>query len=398
MQTQHAAPHYFSQHSEELRDNFDRHEPVVTLVQQPSRVDKKMMTQEQQSNKRPYSVKERYVSNGSAPTSYNASPMSSVQAQAPVVMPYESWNSVPLYIVPYGSMSQPYYPAHTQPSPAAEMYPSYDPYAPPPASAPMIYHVVPAAGEDGAVSYAPVPAPHASSESPVLHASDHSEVSEQSRKRTYTTQESGGGGSSSKKSKLNSSLHQKLANVDIPEDLLEPERTYTPEQQAKWEEMFRRLVRFKATKGHCRVPEGYEDSKLVHWVGNQRKVMSRRERGLAVGRFDQNRIDMLNSIGFEWARTRRNTATPNDRRSWEEMFQKLATFKETHGHTRVPVSLDAKLANWVRNQRTAMSRMKRGLPYRCLNARRIKLMDSIGFAWLASKDGVEDDSDLESLE
>lgn len=381
-------------------------------MQQPSRVDKKMTTQEdagtanfvrrnglaQQPNKRPSNVKERYISSGSVPSSHNASPMSSLQAQAPVVMPYESWNSVPMYIVPYGSMPQPYFPAHTQPP--AEMFPCYDPYAPPPPSASLMYHVVPAAGEDGAVvSYAPIPVPLANSESPVLHASDHSEASEQSRKRTYPTQESEGSSSSNnKKSKLNSSLHVKLANVnvDIPEDLLEAERTYTPEQQAKWEEMFRRLVRFKATKGHCRVPEGYEDAKLVHWVGNQRKVMSRRERGLAVGRFDQNRIDMLNSIGFEWARTRRNATTPNDRRSWEEMFQKLATFKETHGHTRVPVSLDAKLANWVRNQRTAMSRMKRGLPYRCLNARRIKLMDSIGFAWLASKDGVEEDSDLES--
>ena len=148
------------------------------------------------------------------------------------------------------------------------------------------------------------------------------------------------------------------------------------------------MTRFKSVHGHTRVPEAYEDSKLVNWVGNQRKAMSRQQRGLPVpfGGFDQKRIDMLNSIGFEWARPRITKSGINERRSWESMFQKLREFREKHGHTKVHVSVDAKLSNWIRNQRTAMSRMQRGLPHRCLNARRIELLESIGFTWVCPKD------------
>lgn len=186
--------------------------------------------------------------------------------------------------------------------------------------------------------------------------------------------------------KMKKTIKNKASCV-LPDNLPEPGRTYTPEQQAKWEEMFLRLVLFKESHGHTRVPETYEDSKLVNWVGNQRKAMSRQQRGLPFSRFDKRRIAMLDSIGFEWARARAAIAGSYERRSWEDMYKKLCEFKKVYGHTRVPATLDQRLANWVRNQRTAMSRKQRGLPFRCLNQRRINLLNNIGFAWVAAKDG-----------
>jgi hypothetical protein len=170
----------------------------------------------------------------------------------------------------------------------------------------------------------------------------------------------------------------------------EPGRIYTPDQQSKWDEMYQRLVKFKEKHCHTRVPEGYEDAKLANWVGNQRRAMSRQQRGLPARRFDKRRIHLLEAIGFEWARKRANKPGLYDKRSWEEMFQSLIQFKETYGHTRVPPSFDNRLANWVSNQRTAMSRKKRGLPYRCLNKQRIEELNSIGFVWVASKNGHHD--------
>lgn len=186
--------------------------------------------------------------------------------------------------------------------------------------------------------------------------------------------------------KMKKTIKNKASCV-LPDNLPEPGRTYTPEQQAKWEEMFLRLVLFKESHGHTRVPETYEDSKLVNWVGNQRKAMSRQQRGLPFSRFDKRRIAMLDSIGFEWARARAAIAGSYERRSWEDMYKKLCEFKKVYGHTRVPATLNQRLANWVRNQRTAMSRKQRGLPFRCLNQRRINLLNNIGFAWVAAKDG-----------
>ena len=153
--------------------------------------------------------------------------------------------------------------------------------------------------------------------------------------------------------------------------------------------MYSRLVAFKTEHGHTRVPETHPDMKLVNWVGNQRKARSRQQRGLPSSGLDQRRIALLNKLGFEWARARTTAPkTEEDQRmSWDDLFEKLCQFKELYGHTRVPANFDTRLANWVRNQRTAMSRKQRGLPYRCLNPHRIEQLQSIGFAWVASKDG-----------
>jgi helicase associated protein len=39
-----------------------------------------------------------------------------------------------------------------------------------------------------------------------------------------------------------------------------------------WDEMFGRLLLFRNTHEHCRVPTTYKDKKLANWVGNQRAL------------------------------------------------------------------------------------------------------------------------------
>lgn len=322
------------------------------------------------------------------------------------MMSHGAWNGVPMYIVPYGSMSrmQQFQVPHEMqfagrpmmvPQPVVTMY---DP------SGGMMCSPAPHVMYQGNMVANNPRQPAVDESRPITRDIFTADAEEEEESDDSSRHQSRKRSSSERGQEQNNKRPRKTegppaANAptgkfaELTDEDLEPERTYTPEQQAKWEEMFRKLVRFKAVNGHCRVPENYEDSKLVHWVGNQRKSMSRQQRGLPFGRFDQKRIDMLDSIGFEWPRARATKPGAYERRSWEDMFKELAQFKDVHGHTRVPITLNAKLANWIRNQRTAMSRMKRGLPYRSLNARRIKLMDSIGFSWLASKDGIDQEEE-----
>jgi hypothetical protein len=62
-----------------------------------------------------------------------------------------------------------------------------------------------------------------------------------------------------------------------------------------FDEMFAKLVAYKAEKGHCRVPQNYKDDrKLAAWVKNIRR---NQKPGKVV---DEKQIEQLNSIGFQW--------------------------------------------------------------------------------------------------
>lgn len=162
-----------------------------------------------------------------------------------------------------------------------------------------------------------------------------------------------------------------------------PHQRFTPDQQARWDEMYQRLLDYKEQHGNTKVPESYEDTKLANWVGNQRRAMSRMRRGVVSYGLDPRRIELLEQIGFEWAQTR-GSATPGayERCSWEDMFQRLVRFKDANGHTKIPNNFrDKRLVTWVANQRKAMSRKQRGLPFRCINEEKVQMLDSIGFIW-----------------
>lgn len=84
---------------------------------------------------------------------------------------------------------------------------------------------------------------------------------------------------------------------------------------------------------------------------------------------DKDRIELLNKIGFEW----------NIQNDWGIMYKRLLTYKKKHGTTRVPYNYtaDAQLGHWVRRQRQS-----------CKEQHRVILLNDIGFEWNAQNDWV----------
>lgn len=106
----------------------------------------------------------------------------------------------------------------------------------------------------------------------------------------------------------------------------------------------------------------------------------------------KDRIDILNSAGFEWEnpRKRKAIATSQQRREsnyfddrWEEMFMRLKYYKRKHGNALVPTKYnqDKQLGNWVCSQRTNKKQWLKGGYTSPKNIDRFKRLDEIGFIW-----------------
>src|SRR5262245_21021176 len=105
-----------------------------------------------------------------------------------------------------------------------------------------------------------------------------------------------------------------------------------------WDEMFGRLLLFRDTHGHCRVPLAYKDKKLGKWVQHQRSFDTK-------GILSTVRKQRLDDIGFDW--------DPFET-DWAEGFRYLTIYKEREGHCRVPFSHmedGFRLRGWVNKQR-----------------------------------------------
>ena len=127
--------------------------------------------------------------------------------------------------------------------------------------------------------------------------------------------------------------------------------------------MLAALKTFKAERGHCRVPQRFqENSRLADWVS---RIRTFRNKGTLPS--DQEKI--LTKLGFDWDPVRNK---------WDYMFDQLVEYKNEHGHTNVPQRSGKyrELAHWVRNQRAA-KRYNRPI----IITERGKRLDEIGFCW-----------------
>lgn len=143
-------------------------------------------------------------------------------------------------------------------------------------------------------------------------------------------------------------------------------------QEAFWQDMYQRLLVFKEQNhGSTSVPFSPQDSSsssneqqqqpsesLGVWVHAQRQKR---------GELSENRLQLLNEIGFEW--------DPHEAQ-WTEMFDRLCVYQqENGGSTSVPrYPPDPELGFWVNTQRRSYKR-------KTLPAERIDRLDSIGFLW-----------------
>jgi superfamily II DNA or RNA helicase len=144
----------------------------------------------------------------------------------------------------------------------------------------------------------------------------------------------------------------------------------------RWKSMLARLLAFCEQVGHCRVPAGWkDDQQLANWVGVQRRQFK-------FGKLPQDRIQLLDSMGFDWVVGKNSNAyfgvdsIEATEKRWNGMFEKLCAYKAEHGDCLVQQGwkLDVGLANWVTSQRMANNR---GL----LKFERILRLREIGFDW-----------------
>ena len=107
--------------------------------------------------------------------------------------------------------------------------------------------------------------------------------------------------------------------------------------QHRWENMFDRLLAFKAKHGHCLVPNRYdEDRSLGAWVSTQRRHYKAIESGHHhhdSTPLTEERVTKLRDIGFVWA-----TSDPRHT-PWNVRFEELRAYRERFGKWTQPCAL-----------------------------------------------------------
>ncbi len=194
----------------------------------------------------------------------------------------------------------------------------------------------------------------------------------------------------------------------------------------QWDQMFDRLVEFKAKQGHCLVPKRYpDDMKLGTWVHTQRiqnrKLLEGKKNNFSENnddasqlsdqsedeicfRLTEDRRKRLADIGFVWSvreaehsyEASRIVRTSYDDQ-WDAMFNLLSAYKERYGDCLVPkrYTENPKLGTWVDTQRVQYKKMKKRIESDAgvgngisvgkgggrLTEQRIRRLEDIGFVW-----------------
>eukprot|EP00978_Attheya_sp_CCMP212_P002082 scaffold4310_cov42-Attheya_sp.AAC.1 len=129
----------------------------------------------------------------------------------------------------------------------------------------------------------------------------------------------------------------------------------------QWEELYKKMLVFKKSHGHCRIPANFKDDPaLGKWARNQRVFEK-------TGRLDESRFERLDIVGFDWDPCGSH---------WNEMYAKLTTYYEKYGHCQIPVTYpdDPVLGLWVRNLRMLQTKGK-------VNDDRVKRLNDLEFVW-----------------
>jgi len=139
------------------------------------------------------------------------------------------------------------------------------------------------------------------------------------------------------------------------------------------------------------VPSKYEVNgiKLGGWCAQQVYHYRKFNQG-EKAKITAERIAQLDEIGFweiEAGQPTPTSLTPFSRKagSWNEILEELRQYKIEHGNLQVPTSFVASngvnLSDWITCQRAEYRKFRDGLLSSTMTKQRIKLLDSIGFAW-----------------
>ncbi|CAJ1965209.1 unnamed protein product [Cylindrotheca closterium] len=158
-----------------------------------------------------------------------------------------------------------------------------------------------------------------------------------------------------------------------------------------WYQRFNELVDYTNKFGDTAVPQQYEDNHALGiWVNKQRMEM--KAYGEATrSSMTRRRMDLLENIGFEWAK-------PKGQAAWDEKFRELLEYKSVHGDCHVPTKHKANrpLGRWVSTQRNMKKNCDLGKTPKSLNyeviRNRIQMLEEIGFAWSMIESPTSNDS------
>jgi hypothetical protein len=145
----------------------------------------------------------------------------------------------------------------------------------------------------------------------------------------------------------------------------------TSKQDEKWFVQYEALLEYSQEHGHCMVSE--KDKSLGKWVSHQRTTNKE-------GNMRPDRFTLLEDIEFVWTIDVADPEASLTQRQWDEMYQHLIEFQETHGHPNVPRAFTKwGLGPWVKYQRTEE---RNGF----LDPRRADKLTAIGFTWGKDRD------------
>jgi len=127
----------------------------------------------------------------------------------------------------------------------------------------------------------------------------------------------------------------------------------TTSYDLKWMEKYTELLEFKKATGHTMVPVFWKKNKsLGQWVGRLRTHY-------AQNNISQDRVDLLDDIGFVWRINSADASNSLSQRKWDKMFCHLETFKRTYGHVEVHTSYQLNgLGTWLAVQRHDRGRVE----------------------------------------
>ncbi|OEU21618.1 hypothetical protein FRACYDRAFT_181025 [Fragilariopsis cylindrus CCMP1102] len=158
-----------------------------------------------------------------------------------------------------------------------------------------------------------------------------------------------------------------LSRIDLLESIGFVWKVRKKSYNELWMERFQELVAYKKQHKNTYLPthNDKEYPKLGSWVSKQRHHYKN-------DKLFPSRIDLLESIGFEWDTVRELT----DQIKWMNMFQQLVAYKEQHQYTNVPCYFkeNPKLGRWVSSQRMYYRKDK-------LIPERVAHLNSIHFDW-----------------
>ena len=202
-------------------------------------------------------------------------------------------------------------------------------------------------------------------------------------------------------------------SVLIKQEKAEQQRLQKQEEDAKhFEDMFQKLIEYKEEHGNCQVPKTL-NNELSKWVisiknmyrrikakdGNSNNHKSNKPGPKGTVLLTPDRFQRLQDLGFVFCSTEKSPYL-----KFHEWVERLAAFKEEHGHCRVPHDFpeDPSLSAWVHRQRNEYRKFQQEeehgpdivhqRPYASkyeakstLNAERIQTLTDMGFIWQVAK-------------